>query len=119
MSYQPFPVIRYEPRGSTHYAMAGSGSGPADGSLHGMYTLCGKAIDIELDYNAWTETPNEPVSCKVCQRSERAGRDHRNARNLLAACEALLADAEQRPGAYLHVDLIPIFSAVSQARDVS
>lgn len=90
------PTICYVPTGSIHYALNASG-GPGDGSLHGFYTHCGHLIDLEKQPDAWSEQPDQLVTCQICQKSEEAARPARElthyrnlADELLLACERML-----------------------------
>ncbi len=60
-----FPTARY--RGSQVHAVNATG-GPEDGSLYGMFTLCGRQI---LNLLSWRETPNARLTCKNCIRAFR------------------------------------------------
>ena len=90
------PAICYVPTGKVHFALNASG-GPEDGSLHGFYTYCGRLINLEKQPDAWTEQPDQLVTCQICQESEEAGRPARElthcrnmANELLLACERML-----------------------------
>jgi hypothetical protein len=67
------PVVRYK---NTRHAVY-AGGGPGDGSLWGMYTLCGMIVhDNQCDPN-WQEV-SEDVTCGNCLRSLAAAKGVRN-----------------------------------------
>jgi hypothetical protein len=57
-------AIRRLPWPTFHLVLASGG--PADGSLYGFTTLCGRPI---RDLDGWQERPNQPGTCRVCCRA--------------------------------------------------
>ncbi len=59
----PYVTVRQMPYSTLHLVSAGGG--PADGSLWGFRTLCGRKLD-----NEWQESMRGNLICKVCRRTK-------------------------------------------------
>ena len=60
---EDYPTVRFR-YGKVHAVYASGG--PEEGSLWGMYTLCGKLME---DNVIWTEEPEARLTCKRCIRA--------------------------------------------------
>lgn len=85
-----------------------------------VFTACGRAITPSLE-QAWQELGGDaPITCSTCRKQIDELRHGRAIARLVAACEQLLADAEQRPGAYSHArGLETIGGIVAEIKETS
>ncbi len=94
-------VVKYEPTANRH--LVDAAGGPGDGSLYGFSTLCGQQI-TELENWREEDTRHPHRMCKRCIKAEQVRLAEDGTRELQEMCRLLIADVDERPGAYIHAD---------------